>query len=83
MSIEDVNVDFSLPSAIKDFIFDLHDSMRRARRTEDVQKLYETRFKEITDKYFSQSAWPDAKLIASEANYDEPFLLFYRYICEV
>jgi hypothetical protein len=52
--------------------------MRRSRRAEDVQKLYETKFKEITDKYFNQSAWPDVKLIASEANNDEQFLLFYK-----
>ncbi len=77
MSIEE-NVEFLLPNQIKDFIFDLHDATRRSRRTEEVQKLYETKFKEITDKFFNQSAWPDAKLIASEANHDEPFLLLYR-----
>lgn len=67
-----------IPSAIKDFLFDLHDAMRRSTRMDEVQRLYETKFKEITDKYFSQAAWPDSKAIASEVGNDEGFLVFYR-----
>jgi hypothetical protein len=35
--------------------------------------------KELTEKYFSQSAWPDAESIASDVSNDEIFLLFYRF----
>jgi translation initiation factor 3 subunit L len=72
------NADFSLPNVIKDFIFDIHDAMRRSKRDEDVNVLYEVKFKEITEKYFGQSAWPNVESVAKEANYDEGFLLFYK-----
>jgi translation initiation factor 3 subunit L len=70
--------DANVPDAVKDFVFDLHDAMRRSTRIEEVQRLYDVRFKEITEKYFAQSAWPDSKIIASEAGNDEGFLVFYR-----
>ena len=71
-------VDFSLPNAIKDYVFDLAEATRMAMRSEDVSQLYDTKFKELTEKFFSQSAWPDAKAIAPECNHDEVFLLFYK-----
>jgi hypothetical protein len=61
-------VDFTLPAPITDFLFDLHDAMRRGRRVEEVQILYDSKFKEITDKYFSQSPWPDSAVIAPEVD---------------
>jgi len=70
--------EFKLPTVIKDFVFDIHDAMRRSKRDEDVNVLYEVKFKEITEKYFSQSAWPDVESVAGEANDDEGFLLFYK-----
>lgn len=75
---DDKIVDFTLPQAIRDFVFDLHDAVRRSRGIEEVQRLYETRLKEMSDKYFSQSTWPEAKAIASEVYNDEFFLLLYR-----
>ena len=77
-----MSIDFVLPEAIKDFIFDLHQATRRiaggSKQVEDVQRLYEVRFKELSEKYFSQSPWPTAANVASECNFDEDFLLFYR-----
>eukprot|EP01032_Pedospumella_encystans_P014650 gene14650-16807_t len=72
------DVDFNLPSVIKDFLFDLHDATRRSARIDEVQRLYDAKFKEITDKYFAQSPWPETKVIASEVGNDEGFLVFYR-----
>lgn len=72
------NMEFNIPSVIKDFIFDLHDAMRRSRRVDEVQKLYDCKLKEITDKYFSLTSWPDCEAIAGEVNNDETFLVFYR-----
>ena len=79
-SEEQGKVDFNLPTAIKDFLFDLHDAMRRSCRVDEVQKLYDTKFKEITDKYFAQSPWPEVKVVAGEVNNDEGFLVFYRFV---
>mmetsp|Transcript_12489 Transcript_12489/g.18870 ORF Transcript_12489/g.18870 Transcript_12489/m.18870 type:complete len:506 (+) Transcript_12489:79-1596(+) len=79
MSYDDnKHIDFALPDAIKDFIFDMHDATRRSLRVEDVQTLYDSKFKEITEKYFSQGSWPSAQTVASECGDDYVFLLFYR-----
>lgn len=67
----------TVPTVIRDFVFDLHDAVRRSLRLEDVQRLYETKQKEITDSYFANSNWPEARVISSEANDDELFLALY------
>lgn len=33
-------------------MFDLHDSMRRAKRVDELETLYNTTFKTVTDAYF-------------------------------
>jgi hypothetical protein len=76
-------VDFGLPAAIKDFLFDLHDAVRRSTRMDEVARLYDVKFKEITEKYFAQSPWPDSKIIAAEVGNDDGFLHFYRYAVAV
>lgn len=76
--MDDKVLEFSLPNVIKDFIFDLHDAVRRSRVVEEVQRLYETRMKEITDKYFSSSSWPESKAISTDVYHDEFFLALYR-----
>ena len=73
-------IDFTLPAAIRDFVFDLHDAMRRSRRQEEVHQLYDVKFKEITEKYFAQSAWPLPAAISKDVGNDENFLLFYRCV---
>ena len=67
-----------LPEPIKDFIFDLHQATRKTRKLEDVQKLYDIKFKELSEKYFAQTPWPSPKHVESDCYYDEDFLLFYR-----
>lgn len=71
-------IDFSLPDVIKDFIFDLFQASRRTSRAEEVQALYDQKFKELSDKYFTQSPWPAPEAISRECNDDEVFLLFYK-----
>jgi hypothetical protein len=68
-----------VPKDVKDFIFDLHDATRRGCILEDVQKLYEIRYKEITDQFYGNSYWPDVNAIAKEGSNDELFLTLYRY----
>ena len=68
----------NIPSAIRDFVFDLYSASRMSLRLDEVSQAYEVKYKEISDKYFSQSAWPDSELIASECQKDEVFLLFYK-----
>lgn len=40
--------------------------------------LYETTFKELTDKYFKELAWPVPSAIADECRSDALFLLYYK-----
>jgi hypothetical protein len=68
----------SLPSQIREFIFDLYQAVRVAKIPEEIQHLYEVKCKEITDQYFSQSTWPEAKMIAGDVKNDELFLALYR-----
>lgn len=70
--------DVTLPSAIRNFVFDLHDAVRRSRRVAEVHVLYESKLKAVTDKYFAQSPWPEANCVSAEVQGDELFLLFYR-----
>jgi translation initiation factor 3 subunit L len=71
-------VEFKLPEAISNWIFDLHDATRRAMHSEEVLPLYEVQYRELTDKFFAQTAWPNEKIIAPECNYDDTFLVFYN-----
>ena len=68
----------SAPQIVKDFVFDLHEAVKMSQKAEDVQHLYELKFKEITDKLYSQGAWPDASALAPECRGDEDFLCFYK-----
>lgn len=73
-------LEFTLPIPLKDFIFDLHESTRQSMRLDDVQLCYEIRFKELTDKNFASSPWPDVKVVSPECRGDESFLIFYKEI---
>lgn len=71
---------FELPQAIRDWVFDIADATRRSLRSSEVAPLYETQFKDLTDRFFPSSPWPEAASIAPECNYDEDFLLFYKEV---
>jgi len=72
------NSDVALPEALKNFVFDLHDSVTLSQITEEQAKLYETDFRELSSKYFSNQPWPAPESIASECNGDPFFLALYR-----
>lgn len=68
----------TLPTPLRDFIFDIHDATRRSGRLDEVQRLYEHRYKEVTDQYFPNAPWPDTKHVSAEVQDDEVFLALYR-----
>jgi translation initiation factor 3 subunit L len=72
------SLDFNLPKQIEDFLFDLQDSVCRSHIQEDVQRLYEIKYREVSEKYFGTNAWPDAKVVAPVVFNDEFFLALYR-----
>lgn len=67
-----------VPANIKEFIFDLHQAVGYSCRLDEVQPLYETKFREFSDSTYNNSAWPDAATISSEVDGDEVFLALYR-----
>lgn len=71
-----------VPQEVRDFIFDLHDASRRSLMGEEVKALYDTRMQELTDQFYSSSAWPlyNDEAITSECSNDVDFLNFYREI---
>jgi len=77
-SSEENKVDFVIPAAIKDFVFDLYEAMFRSLRVEELSQLYEVKLKEITDKFFAQTPWPVGASIAVDCQNNEGFLLIYR-----
>ena len=66
------------PDSVKDFVFDLHDASRRSFVPSELHALYTTSFREVTAKYFSNTAWPAPDLIASECSNDSLFLALYN-----
>lgn len=72
-------MDESALEELKNFVFDLHNAARMALRMDEVYQLYDIKLKEISEKYFAQSAWPDATVVQAEFGKDVDFLLFYRF----
>ncbi|GKY97315.1 hypothetical protein MPSEU_000689900 [Mayamaea pseudoterrestris] len=67
-----------LPKAVLDFIFDLYDSVTLSQLSEEQAKLYETDFRDLSQKYFKEQPWPSPQAIASECNGSPLFLAIYR-----
>jgi translation initiation factor 3 subunit L len=66
-----------LTESVKDFIFDLHDSVRRSQRPAELKVLYGQTFPELSQKYYSSEPWPPASAVAAECENDELFLALY------
>jgi len=65
------------PDSVKDFVFDLHDASRRSFMPSELQALYVSSFRELTAKYFPNTAWPAPAAIASECGNDPLFVALY------
>jgi translation initiation factor 3 subunit L len=67
-----------LTSAVKDFIFDLHDSVRRSQRPDELRSLYTQTFPELSSKYYASEPWPTSEAVSSECEGDSLFLSLYN-----
>lgn len=74
--------DSCIPTAARDFVFDLHDSVRRSQIQEEQANLYNGLFRELHSKYFSGSAWPSPESISSECGGDVLFLALYKELTQ-
>lgn len=70
--------DVCVPKAVTDFVFDLFDSVTLSQLTEEQTKLYETDFRDLSQKYFKDQSWPSPQVIAGECNGNILFLAIYR-----
>jgi translation initiation factor 3 subunit L len=75
MTTED---DSFLPDALKDFVFDLHDSFRTSQIPSEQLLNYSSTFRDLTSKYFEKSPWPSPSAVSSECAGDELFLAIYK-----
>lgn len=81
---EENDPSFLVNQPIKDFCFDLHDATRRSHIGEDIKRLYEVEFKELSEKYCDKQAWPAANLISSQCiGVDGPDTLFLSFYTEM
>lgn len=60
-----------IPSAVRDFVFDLHDACRRSQRPEEMKALYSGVFVELSAKHYTHKPWPSAEEMSSECESDE------------
>jgi len=74
--------DSCIPDELKNFVFDLHDSVRTSQIPSEQVNLYGRTFRELTAKYFEKSAWPSPQSISDECGGDELFLALYKEITQ-
>ncbi|KAG5178745.1 eukaryotic translation initiation factor 3 subunit L eukaryotic translation initiation factor eIF3 s [Tribonema minus] len=74
---EEKPLDFDVVSAVKDFVFDLHDAMRRSLQLEELETLYTVTFRKLSDDYYKIGPWPAADVISNQCGEDQIFLQFY------
>jgi translation initiation factor 3 subunit L len=75
---DETPLDFDVVGAVKDFVFDMHDSMRRSQILTELDVLYSQTFPKLSEEYYKSEPWPTAEVIGSQCGRDELFLCFYK-----
>ena len=75
---EEKPLDYDVVDKVKNFVFDLHDAMRRSLMLEELEVLYSSTFRTVSDENYKTEPWPAAEVIARQCGNDEVFLHFYR-----
>lgn len=76
----DVEETYILPKEVMDFIINFRQNLL-SQNNNDIEMVYEHRFRKLTEKYYKDSAWPTAELIAEYVDNDKLFLTLYRELC--
>mmetsp|Transcript_5333 Transcript_5333/g.7771 ORF Transcript_5333/g.7771 Transcript_5333/m.7771 type:complete len:562 (+) Transcript_5333:230-1915(+) len=74
--------DSCIPGPLKDFVFDLHDSVRNSQIPSEQTALYTGTFRDLTAKYFAQGPWPSPHSISNECGGDDLFLALYKELTQ-
>jgi len=62
---------------VKQFIT-YFDRYIKEKNVYEIHSMYESGFNKLTEKYFKDSTWPSADLIAPLVNHDQVFLILYK-----
>lgn len=74
--------DSCIPAPLKDFVFDLSDSVLTSQIPTEQLALYNGTFRELTAKYFAQSAWPSPQSVSEECGGHKLFLALYKELTQ-
>lgn len=74
--------DLCIPKPLKDFVFNLHDSVRTSQIQSEQCSLYHGTFRDLNSKYFTQGAWPSPHSISMECGDDSLFLALYKELTQ-
>ncbi|KAH9491887.1 Eukaryotic translation initiation factor 3 subunit L [Bulinus truncatus] len=68
---------YIVPEVIKNFLL----YFQKCINTKDlleIEKSYDNGFNKLTDRFFKNSAWPEAEVVAPIVNHDKRFLILYK-----
>lgn len=66
-----------VPEVVGQFVSYMHKKFLE-RNTQELHTLYEHTFSTLTERYFKNSTWPSAELVAPLVDNDATFLLLYK-----
>jgi len=68
---------YIVPEFIKKFLLDFYKAIA-SQDLYQIQDLYDNGFNKLTDRFFKNSPWPNADVIAPFVDEDELFLILYK-----
>jgi len=67
-----------IPDQVDHFLGSMLDSIK-SRNIQEINRLYETIFNQLTDRYYSKTKWPSASAVGDAIGSDETlFLILYK-----
>jgi len=67
-----------IPDSVDHFLGCLLESVR-SRNIQEINRLYETVFNQLTDRYYGKTKWPSAQAVSEAIGTDNPlFLILYK-----
>ncbi|KAF6019700.1 EIF3L [Bugula neritina] len=69
---------YILPETIKSFLVELYTAIRVEPDLYQIQSLYDNGFNKLTDRFFKNSPWPNADVVAPIVDDDGIFMILYK-----
>ncbi|KAK2171576.1 hypothetical protein NP493_1041g01018 [Ridgeia piscesae] len=71
------NKTFIMPDVIKNFLIYFHKCITE-QNVYEIQNAYENGFNNLTERFFKNSPWPEAEIVAPVVQNDTLFLILYK-----